>query len=58
MKTKDVPRSEKRLNISISNYDYDEKEEKIYLIKVSKEIMEYQVDIFLVNNGQTNQYYH
>ena len=56
MEVKNVPKFEKRFNISISIYGYDEKEEAIYPIKVSQEKMGNHVDLLLVNNGETNHY--
>ena len=55
MHVTDIPKFERQNDITVSVYGFDEKDEVLYPIKVSKEKKEHHVDLLLVANDDTNQ---
>ena len=60
MTLKDIPKFEKVNNVSISVYGYQEGKEDqegfVYPLKVSKEVNERHVNLFLIADDDTNHY--
>ena len=53
----DIPKFERKNNISISVYGYqDGKDGYVYPLKISKEVNERHVDLLLIANDNTNHY--
>ena len=59
MALSDIPKFERKNNISISVYEYqDGKDRYVYPLKISKEVNERHVDLLLIANDSTYHYFY